>query len=52
MPSNTLVIYLGSGKEGQELRDRLDSHCFKEGLSLSEYIRELIEQHLKMTGPR
>lgn len=47
MPNYTVSLYLGSGEEGEKLSKRLESHCIKENLSISEYVKSLILKDLK-----
>lgn len=48
MPSNvTINVYIGAGEEGNKLIERINKHCEKEQLSVSEYIKSLILKDLK-----
>lgn len=47
MPTYTLSLYLGSNDEGEKLLKRLEAHCTKEAISVSEYVKSLILKDLK-----
>lgn len=48
MPSSVTVnIYLGAGEEGAKLLEKIEKHCDKGDLSVSEYVKGLILKDLK-----
>lgn len=47
MPSSVTVnIYLGAGLDGAKLLERIEKHCDRQNLSVSEYVKSLILKDL------